>query len=367
MSNDANPLRNAFPKSRLSDVSLADGRSGQWLQIEPLSLRLLEKSLRKEENGFARMVKGLYVGLVELLNMNRGNSLLLTRDNVERISRVEERHQKKCRDFLVDIGLLDIRSERNQSTGGISLRYTILPCPWQGYGRETTKPNGPAPKPADQGDDPSACPENPSQGALGEAGGRPVLPTTVEPKEEPTVSMSTRTRGVDIETDLASLSKTVRRPPFRLGLLSRSELVNLWRTFGGWLPRPATPLQPLIALLDSTRGFRWIPEVKGGDWGRVFGFLGKLYSEGAPCLHRDLMDTVIEWDMIPMPKGGGPNLRYLFVTLREEAIRRHGRRYEEEGAARKEAEKSPWWMEDPEMQALAQEFAERGRTVCRER
>jgi len=93
-----------------------------------------------------------------------------------------------------------------------------------------------------------------------------------------------------------------------------------------------TPLQILVAVLDHTPGFREIPEVCDGEWARIFKLLSSLYNtkriRGIRPRHEAIMQAAIRFDKIPKPAEGGYSLNYLFVSLREEAVKIAADEYE---------------------------------------
>ena len=113
----------------------------------------------------------------------------------------------------------------------------------------------------------------------------------------------------------------------------RYDIVKFHKQHGSSLSEQGvSPLQILVAVLDHTPGFRDIPEVQADNWGRVFQLLSSLYnttdSRGIRPPHPAIMEAAIGFSTIPKPVGGGYSLRYLFVALREEAVKIAADQYE---------------------------------------
>ena len=114
---------------------------------------------------------------------------------------------------------------------------------------------------------------------------------------------------------------------------SRYAIIKFHKQYGSSLSEQGvTPLQILVATLDHTPGFREIPEVIRGDWGYIFKRLSSLYDttdrRGIRPSHNSLMQAAIGFARIPCPVTGGYSFNYLFVALREEAVKIAADQYE---------------------------------------
>ncbi|MCK5851025.1 MAG: hypothetical protein KAH23_08930 [Kiritimatiellae bacterium] len=93
-----------------------------------------------------------------------------------------------------------------------------------------------------------------------------------------------------------------------------------------------TPLQILVAVLDHTPGFRDLPEVQKSQWGYIFKRLSSLYDttgrKGIRPEHSSIMQAAIEFEKIPAPADSEISLDYLFVVLRENAVKLAADEYE---------------------------------------
>ena len=114
---------------------------------------------------------------------------------------------------------------------------------------------------------------------------------------------------------------------------SRYAIIKFHKQYGSSLSEQGvSPLQILVAVLDHTPGFRDIPEVQGEKWQTIFKLLSSLYnttdSRGIRPPHSAIMQAAIGFSEIPKPLSGGYSLRYLFVALREEAVKIAADQYE---------------------------------------
>jgi len=114
---------------------------------------------------------------------------------------------------------------------------------------------------------------------------------------------------------------------------SRYAIIKFHKQYGSSLSEQGvTPLQILVAVLDHTPGFRDIPEVQADNWKPIFQLLSSMYntdnSRGIRPSHSAVMQAAINFSEIPKPLSGGYSLRYLFVALREEAVKITADQYE---------------------------------------
>ena len=92
------------------------------------ALKLIQECLSDERPSFARMVRSYYWALVEITAMN-GNGCAISSESIARRSFVNRRDQKRVRDFLCELQLLD--AKRRKHSGGCceTLYYQLLNPP----------------------------------------------------------------------------------------------------------------------------------------------------------------------------------------------------------------------------------------------
>jgi len=115
---------------------------------------------------------------------------------------------------------------------------------------------------------------------------------------------------------------------------SRNAIIRFHEQHGSSLSRQGvTPLQILVAVLDHTPGFRELPEVMEDNWGYIFKRLSSLYDttdrRGIRPKHSAIMQAAIDFNHIPKPATGGYSLDYLFIALRENAVKIAADEYEQ--------------------------------------